>query len=99
MVLYTTVPWLFPIYKPIVFRKNYNYLREMETIVAHDYLFQFKARREDSVYVEETTNEVAKSLALYEIHVFKSIVKHRLDEIVGDVDHLRVEFDASRCLP
>ena len=99
MVLYTTTPWLFPIYEPIVFRKNYNYLREMETIVAHDYLFQFKARREGIVYSEETTNEVVKSLALYEIHVFKSIVKHRLDAIVGDVDHLRGEFDASRCSP
>src|SRR5262245_41970769 len=41
MVFYTTTPWLYPIYEQIVFRKNYNYLREMETSVAHDYLFQF----------------------------------------------------------
>ena len=34
MVFYTTTPWLYPTYEQIVFRKNYNYLREMETIVA-----------------------------------------------------------------
>ena len=82
MVFYTTTPWLYPIYEPIVFQKNYNYLREMETIVAHDHLFQFKARHEGTVYVEETTNERARCLALYEIHAFKDIVKSRLDEIV-----------------
>jgi hypothetical protein len=32
-----TTPWLYLMYERIVFRKNYNYLREMETIVAHDY--------------------------------------------------------------
>jgi hypothetical protein len=81
MVFYTTTPWLYPLYEPIVFRKNYNYLREMETIVAHDYLFQFKARRDGTIYVEETTNETARSLALYEIHTFKEIMMHRMDAI------------------
>jgi hypothetical protein len=78
MVFYTTTPWLYPLYEPLVFRKNYNYLREMETIVAHDYLFQFKARRDGAIYVEETTNETARRLALYEIHAFKEIVKQRI---------------------
>ena len=82
MVFYTTTPWLYPTYEPIVFQKNYNYLREMETIVAHDHLFQFKARRDGAVYVEETTNERAKRLALYEIHAFKDIVRSRMNEIL-----------------
>ena len=81
MVFYTTTPWLYPIYEPVVFQKNYNYLREMETIVAHDHLFQFKARHKDIVYVEETTNERARRLALYEIRAFKVMVKRRMDEI------------------
>ena len=74
-------PWLYPTYEPVVFQKNYNYLREMETIVAHDHLFQFKARHKDIVYVEETTNERARRLALYEIRAFKVMVKSRMDEI------------------
>lgn len=82
MVFYTTTPWLYPTYEPIVFQKNYNYLREIETIVAHDHLFQFKARHEGIVYVEETTNERARRLALYEMHAFKEIVKSRMDELV-----------------
>jgi hypothetical protein len=82
MVFYTTTPWLYPLYEPIVFQKNYNYLREMETIVAHDNLFQFKARHKDTVYVEETTHETARSLALYEIHAFKNIVKRQMDELI-----------------
>ena len=57
MVFYTTTPWLYPTYEQIVFRKNYNYLREMETIVAHDHLFQFKTVQDGKVLVEETTNE------------------------------------------
>jgi hypothetical protein len=74
MVFYTTTPWLYPIYEPIVFRKNYNYLRDMETIVAHDYLFQFKTVQDGKVLVEETTNATARCLALYEIQTFKAIM-------------------------
>jgi hypothetical protein len=40
LVLYTTTPWLYPTYAPVIFQKNYHYLREMETIVAHDYLWK-----------------------------------------------------------
>ena len=75
MVFYTTTPWLYPIYEPIVFRKNYNYLREMETIIAHDHLFQFKTVQDGKVLVEETTNELARCLALYEIQTFKAIMQ------------------------
>jgi hypothetical protein len=75
MVFYTTTPWLYPTYEQIVFRKNYNYLRDMETIVAHDYLFQFKAMQDGKVLVEETTNETARCLALYEIQTFKAMLE------------------------
>jgi hypothetical protein len=75
MVFYTTTPWLDPTYEPIVFRKNYNYLREMETIVAHDHLFQCKAWHNGKVLVQETTNEIARRLALYEIRTFKALVQ------------------------
>jgi hypothetical protein len=75
MVFYTTTPWLYPTYEQIVFRKNYNYLREMETIVAHDHLFQFKTMQDGKVLVEETTNETARCLALYEIQTFKAMLK------------------------
>jgi hypothetical protein len=75
MVFYTTTPWLYPTYESIVFRKNYHYLREMETIVAHDHLFQFKEQRDGKVLVQETTNETARRLALYEIRTFKAIVQ------------------------
>ena len=74
MVFYTTTPWLYPTYAPIVFQKNYHYLREMETIVAHDHLFQLKTIQDGKVMVEETTNEQARRLALYEIQTFKAMV-------------------------
>jgi hypothetical protein len=75
MVFYTTTPWLYPLYEPIVFRKNYNYLREMETIVAHDHLFQFKTMQDGKILITETTNETVQRLALYEIRTFKAIVQ------------------------
>src|SRR5262249_7045015 len=71
MVFYVTAPWLYKTYESVVFRKNYNNLREMETIVAHDHLFQFKAMQAGRVFIEETPNEHVRSLALYEIQVFK----------------------------
>jgi hypothetical protein len=77
MVFYTTTPWLYPTYEQIVFRKNYNDLRDMETIVAHDHLFQFKTVQDGTVFVEETTNETARCLALYEIQTFKAIMMQR----------------------
>jgi hypothetical protein len=75
MVFYTTTPWLYPTYEQIVFRKNYNYLREMETIVCHDHLFQFKTVQDGAVLVEETTNATARCLALYEIQTFKAMLQ------------------------
>jgi hypothetical protein len=81
MVFYTTTPWLYPTYEQIVFRKNYNYLREMETIVAHDHLFQFKTVQDGTVLVEETTNATARCLALYEIQTFKAIMMHQMHTI------------------
>jgi len=75
LVLYTTTLWLYPTYAPIVFQKNYHYLREMETIVAHDHLFQLKTVQDGKVFVEETTNERVRSLALYEIQTFKALLK------------------------
>lgn len=80
MVFYVTVPWLYRTYGSVVFRTNYNYLREIETIVAHDHLFQFKAIQAGNVFIEETANERIRSLALYEIHVFKEIVRNRMDQ-------------------
>jgi hypothetical protein len=81
MVFYVTAPWLYQTYAGIVFRKNYNYLREMETAVVHDHLFQLKEVHAGQVFVEETANDITRRLALYELHAFKEIVKSRMHEI------------------
>lgn len=81
-VLYTTAPWLYTTYQDIVFRKNYNYLRDTETIVVHDCLFQFKTWRDGQVMVAETRNPIAQSLAHYELHLFKQLVKQRMKELL-----------------
>jgi len=83
MVMYTTTPWLYPTYAPAVFQKNYHYLREMETIVAHDHLFQLKTVQDGTVLVEETTNATARCLALYEIQTFKAMVMRCMPTFVS----------------
>ena len=83
MVFYTTTPWLYPTYAPIVFQKNYHYLREMETIVAHDHLFQLKTVQDGTVMVEETTNATARCLALYEMQTFKAMVMRCMPTFVS----------------
>ena len=82
MVLYTTLPWLLSTYRPIVFQPNYNYLRDMETLVAHDHLFQFSDLDDGQVWVGETTHELVRALALYEIALFKDLVRRRQSEIM-----------------
>ena len=74
MLLYTTVPWLYDTYAHSVYQPNYNYLREMETIVAHDHLFRFSAWRNGEVYVTESTDDRMRRLAAYEIHLFRRLV-------------------------
>jgi hypothetical protein len=53
----------------------------METIVAHDYLFQLKTMQDDQVLVEETTNERARRLALYEIQTFKAMLTRSMHTV------------------
>nr|VFJ65129.1 MAG: hypothetical protein BECKFW1821A_GA0114235_11912 [Candidatus Kentron sp. FW] len=80
MVLYTTVPWMYAIYQDIVFRKNYNYLRDIETIVAHDHLFRFSTISDGKVLVEETPHPITRDLALYELHLFKMLLKRKIHD-------------------
>jgi hypothetical protein len=53
----------------------------METILAHDHLFQFKTVQNGQVFMEETTNETARRLALDEIQTFKALMRHRMEAI------------------
>ncbi len=82
MTLYSTAPWLYEIYAPVVFRKNYNYLREMETLVAHEHLFQIVEGTGEEVSggwrVAETTDPVARELAYCEVAIFLQLVDERL---------------------
>jgi len=82
MVLYSTVPWLYSIYQDIAFRKNYNYLRDIETIVAHDHLFQFNTMSDGKVFVQETCNASTRSLALYELYLFKKLLKREIPKLI-----------------
>ena len=59
MVFYTTTLGLCQAYASIVFQKDYNYLCEMKTIIAYNYLFQSKIIQDDKVFMEEKTNELA----------------------------------------
>ena len=77
MLLYTTVPWLYDTYAPSVYQPSYNYLREMETIVAHDHLFRFSAWRNGRVYVVESTDDRMRRLAAYEFRLFRQLVAER----------------------
>ncbi|MCW5212200.1 hypothetical protein VU04_04730 [Desulfobulbus sp. TB] len=84
MVLYSTVPWLYSIYQDVVFRKNYNYLREIETIVAHEYLFQFSTMSDGKVFVKETRHAIMRNFALYELYLFKKLLKRKIPELIRE---------------
>jgi hypothetical protein len=54
----------------------------METIIAYNYLSQSRIIQDDKVFMEEKTNELARSLVLYEIQTFKAIMRHPMEAII-----------------
>ena len=68
MLLYNTVPWLQGYYELCTFRRDYEYLRDMETIVAHESLFQVDLADPlaSPMYVVVSADRQAKDLAAYE---------------------------------
>ncbi|GEM_PF-1784026 len=74
-LLYNTVPWLFDIYSERVFHRNYNYLRDLETTVAQNYLFQLDTICNNKISVKKTGQPRIEKLALYELHVFRKLLE------------------------
>lgn len=74
-VLYTTAPWLYEVYDASIFHRNYNYLRDMETTVAQNFLFQFRAIEQQRVLVDKTGDPHIEKLALYELHHFRKLLE------------------------
>lgn len=71
--MYTTLPWLGEIYKETVFRQNYHYLREMETLAAHDSLFEFDSVKDGRIFIREYRNETVRAMAFHEIVSFRRL--------------------------
>lgn len=76
-LLYTTAPWLSKTYQSIIFTENYNYLRDFETIILQDRLFQFEDYADGEVTVRETSNQTIHTLAAYELQVFMQLLRKK----------------------
>lgn len=76
MVLYNTVPWLYEIYDRVAFR-GYEFLRDVETIVSHNWLFQLDLDSPKVIpsKIRETTDSRTLDLAHYEIVTFRRMVE------------------------
>ncbi|XMB67051.1 hypothetical protein RI065_00610 [Mycoplasmatota bacterium zrk1] len=72
--LYTTLPWLNHVYKDIIYCDNYNYLREMETLICQDFLFEFAFEKDRQIYIKEFQNNILKNLAYYELVRYKELL-------------------------
>lgn len=73
-LMYTTVPWLVPHYRDCIYTDNYHHLRDLETIVTHDALFQFDEERDGIVFIREYDNPLIRALAYYEIVRFRELL-------------------------
>lgn len=76
MLLYNTVPWLYEIYDRIAFR-GYEFLRDVETVVSHNWLFQLDLDGPKAVpsRIRQTTDARTLDLAHYEIVTFRRMVE------------------------
>jgi hypothetical protein len=80
-VLYATAPWLKTNYQDRIFCQNYNYMRDMETIIIHEYLFRFHHFSQGQVFIAETSNSHIKALSLYELVCFKQQMQAKFPEL------------------
>jgi hypothetical protein len=71
--MYATLPWLNALYRDIVFQPNYHFLREMETLVSHDSLFEFDSVRGGRIFIREYQDETILAMGYYEIVTFRSL--------------------------
>ena len=74
-LLYTTSPWLQEVYHDNTFHHNYNYLRDIETSVAQNFLFQFGYIENKCIFVNKTNQPKVEKLALYELHYFRKLLE------------------------
>lgn len=74
-LLYTTAPWLREIYRKNTFQYNYNYLRDIETSIAQNFLFQLHAIENQQILVNKTNQPHIEKLALYELHYFRRLLE------------------------
>jgi len=74
-LMYTTAPWLREVYQENTFHQNYNYLRDMETSVAQNHLFQFRSIENQRILVNKTNQPHIEKLALYELHHFSRLLE------------------------
>ncbi|MFZ4438909.1 MAG: hypothetical protein ACOYOS_10815 [Syntrophales bacterium] len=74
-LMYTTAPWLREVYRENTFHQNYNYLRDMETSAAQNYLFQFRSIENQRILVNKTSKPHIEKLALYELHHFRMLLE------------------------
>ena len=75
-VLYTSGPWLKKVYQANIFRHNYNYLRDIETSVLQNSLFQFHAIEDQNIFIVKTREPMIERLALYELHEFMQLLEN-----------------------
>jgi hypothetical protein len=80
-VLYATAPWLKTCYQDRIFCENYNYMRDMETIIIHEHFLRFHHFSEGQVFIEQTNNPHIKSLSLYELACFKQQMPAKFSEL------------------
>jgi hypothetical protein len=75
-VMYTTMPWLEQLYGTNIFCRNYNYLRDIETSVAQEFLFQFHSVENGQYFVRKTGNPLVEKLALFELRRFRELLEN-----------------------
>ena len=71
--MFTTVPFLFEIYKDRIFSRAYEKNRLFETLYAQDQLFQLTSVKNNHFYISENANEVIFDKSLEEI---RKILEH-----------------------
>jgi hypothetical protein len=78
--MYTVVPWLQSFFRRVIFTTNSAHMRQVETSVCQEALFQFSRVVGSRVFINETTDETIRHVAHQEIRAFRSAVARRFRE-------------------
>jgi hypothetical protein len=79
--MFTSTPWLYEFYSNNIFASNFPNMRNIESLVCQEELFQFAFISEGKIYIKETCDSTTLSKAKIEIGLFLNLIDKNIPKL------------------